>query len=67
MRTLDGAILNTKFLETHVEVTSENDGGLIISKGLSRAYKVAGGPQKIELKKYCPRERSHKLHKVKRK
>ncbi len=29
--------------------------------------KVAGGAQKVELKKYCPRERSHKLHKVKRK
>lgn len=29
--------------------------------------KVAGGPQKIEVKKYCKRERSHKLHKVKRK
>ena len=29
--------------------------------------KVAGGVQKIELKKYCPRERSHKMHKIKRK
>jgi large subunit ribosomal protein L33 len=29
--------------------------------------KVAGGPQKIELKKYCPRLRRHTLHKVKRK
>jgi large subunit ribosomal protein L33 len=29
--------------------------------------KVAGGPQKIELKKHCRRERAHKLHKVKRK
>ena len=29
--------------------------------------KVAGGPQKIELKKFCKRERAHKLHKVKRK
>lgn len=29
--------------------------------------KVAGGPQKIELNKFCRRERSHKLHKVKRK
>jgi large subunit ribosomal protein L33 len=29
--------------------------------------KVAGGVQKIELKKYCPRERSHTLHKMKRK
>jgi large subunit ribosomal protein L33 len=29
--------------------------------------KVAGGVQKVELKKYCPRERSHKLHKIKRK
>jgi large subunit ribosomal protein L33 len=29
--------------------------------------KVAGGPQKVELKKYCRRERAHKLHKVKRK
>ncbi len=27
--------------------------------------KVAGGVQKIELKKFCPRERAHKLHKVK--
>ena len=29
--------------------------------------KVAGGPQKVELKKYCPRLRRHTLHKVKRK
>ncbi len=29
--------------------------------------KVAGGPQKVELKKYCPRTRTHTLHKVKRK
>lgn len=29
--------------------------------------KVAGGPQKVELKKYCKRERVHRLHKVKRK
>ena len=29
--------------------------------------KVAGGPQKVELKKFCRRERSHQLHKVKRK
>jgi large subunit ribosomal protein L33 len=29
--------------------------------------KVAGGVQKIEVKKFCKRERSHKLHKVKRK
>jgi ribosomal protein L33 len=29
--------------------------------------KVAGGAQKVEIQKYCRRERSHKLHKVKRK
>jgi large subunit ribosomal protein L33 len=29
--------------------------------------KVAGGVQKIELKKFCPRERTHQLHKIKRK
>jgi large subunit ribosomal protein L33 len=29
--------------------------------------KVAGGPQKIEVKKYCRRERKHTMHKVKRK
>ena len=29
--------------------------------------KVAGGAQKIELKKFCKRERTHTLHKVKRK
>jgi large subunit ribosomal protein L33 len=29
--------------------------------------KVAGGVQKVEVKKFCPRERAHKLHKVKRK
>jgi ribosomal protein L33 len=29
--------------------------------------KVAGGVQKIELMKFCKRERSHKLHKIKRK
>jgi large subunit ribosomal protein L33 len=29
--------------------------------------KVAGGVQKVELKKYCKRERAHRLHKVKRK
>ena len=29
--------------------------------------KIAGGPQKIELQKYCKRERARKLHKVKRK
>jgi large subunit ribosomal protein L33 len=29
--------------------------------------KVAGGVQKIELKKYCRRERTHTLHKMKRK
>ena len=29
--------------------------------------KVAGGPQKVELKKYCPRLRRHTLHKIKRK
>jgi large subunit ribosomal protein L33 len=29
--------------------------------------KVAGGPQMVELKKYCPRLRRHSLHKVKRK
>jgi large subunit ribosomal protein L33 len=29
--------------------------------------KIAGGPQKIEVKKFCPRERTHTLHKVKRK
>ena len=29
--------------------------------------KVAGGPQKSEVKKYCPRLRKHTLHKVKRK
>ena len=29
--------------------------------------KVAGGVQKIEIKKFCPRERSHTMHKVKRK
>jgi len=29
--------------------------------------KVAGGPQKVELKKYSPRLRRHTLHKVKRK
>ena len=29
--------------------------------------KVAGGVQKVEVKKFCPRERSHKMHKVKRK
>jgi len=29
--------------------------------------KVAGGAQKVELKKYCPRLRRHTLHKVKRK
>jgi large subunit ribosomal protein L33 len=29
--------------------------------------KVAGGPQKIELKKYSKRLRKHTLHKVKRK
>jgi len=27
--------------------------------------KVAGGPQKVEVKKYCPRLRRHTLHKVK--
>ena len=29
--------------------------------------KVAGGVQKVEVKKYCPRERKHTLHKTKRK
>ena len=29
--------------------------------------KVVGGVQKVELKKYCPRERAHTLHKTKRK
>jgi large subunit ribosomal protein L33 len=29
--------------------------------------KVAGGPQKIEVKKYSPRLRRHTMHKVKRK
>jgi len=29
--------------------------------------KVAGGVQKIEVKKYCPRLRRHTLHKIKRK
>ena len=29
--------------------------------------KVAGGVQKVELKKSCPRLRRHTLHKVKRK
>jgi len=29
--------------------------------------KVAGGPQKVEVKKYSPRLRRHTLHKVKRK
>ena len=29
--------------------------------------RVAGGVQKIEIKKFCPRERTHTLHKVKRK
>jgi len=29
--------------------------------------KVAGGVQKIEVKKYCARLRKHTLHKVKRK
>ena len=29
--------------------------------------KVVGGVQKIELKKFCPRERTHLLHKMKRK
>lgn len=29
--------------------------------------KVVGGVQKIELKKYCPRERTHTHHKMKRK
>jgi large subunit ribosomal protein L33 len=29
--------------------------------------KVVGGVQKIELKKYCPRERIHTHHKMKRK
>ena len=24
--------------------------------------KVAGGPQKIELKKYCPRDKRHTVH-----
>ncbi len=29
--------------------------------------KVAGGPQKVEIKKYSKRLRKHTLHKVKRK
>lgn len=29
--------------------------------------KVAGGAPKIELKKYCPRTRTHTVHKIKRK
>jgi large subunit ribosomal protein L33 len=29
--------------------------------------KVAGGAQKVEVKKFCKRERTHQLHKVKRK
>ena len=29
--------------------------------------KVAGGAQKVEVKKFCKRERNHQLHKVKRK
>ena len=29
--------------------------------------KVAGGAPKIERKKYCPRERKHTMHKIKRK
>ena len=29
--------------------------------------KVAGGVQKVELKKFCPRERKHTQHKTKRK
>jgi len=29
--------------------------------------KVAGGPQKVELKKYCPRTRKHTVHKESRK
>ncbi len=29
--------------------------------------KVAGGAPKIELKKYCPKERTHTMHKIKRK
>ncbi len=29
--------------------------------------KVAGGVQKVDLKKYCPRERKHTMHKTKRK
>ena len=29
--------------------------------------KVARGPQKVRLNKYCKKERSHQLHKVKRK
>ena len=29
--------------------------------------KIAGGAPKIERKKYCPRERKHTLHKIKRK
>ena len=28
---------------------------------------VIGGSPKLELKKYCPRERKHTLHKLKRK
>ncbi len=28
---------------------------------------VMGGAPKLELKKYCPRERVHKVHKLKRK
>jgi large subunit ribosomal protein L33 len=29
--------------------------------------KIAGGPQKVELKKYNPKLRRHTIHKVKRK
>ena len=29
--------------------------------------KVAGGVQKVDLKKYCRRERKHTMHKTKRK
>ena len=29
--------------------------------------KIAGGAPKIERKKFCPKERTHTLHKIKRK
>ena len=62
-----GAAVARGFAEQGARVAIGYNSSADQAHALASEIKVAGGPQKVEVKKYSPRLRRHTLHKVKRK